>query len=130
SGFGLSRGSSTSGVLPTRSRRLRAVFGDSPSNTEGQSLLSPRHRGEKDHRFALGNWRLVALAGADVLAADVDVRVVELLTDTGKARGGVVERVGHGLAVGEHLALAACLIAQRRWDPDDAHARIGLQNST
>ena len=78
----------------------------------------------------LGDGRLVTLTGPDVLAADVDVRVVELLAQPGEARGEVVEQVAHGLAHGEHLALATCLVAQRRWNPDHAHARTGLQNWT
>src|SRR2546423_3600257 len=65
-GLGERRGSSTSGVLPTRSRRLDA------------RRLATGHGGQQNHRVALGDRRLVAVAGADVLAADVDVGVLEL----------------------------------------------------
>ena len=49
----------------------------------------------------------------------------------GKRDGEVVEHLAHRAALGENLALAARLVAKRRWNPDDAHACAGpAQNST
>src|SRR5205823_11314415 len=121
---------STSGVLPMRSSRLRAVFRDSPSNTEGQSLAPSRHRRQEDDGVAFGDRRLVSIARADIFAPDVDVRVLELAVQPRKAGGQVVQQVLHGLAFDDHLALAACFAPQGGRDSNDAHARTGLQNST
>src|SRR5581483_3858072 len=93
--FGASRVSSTSGVSPIRSRTL------------GASLLATRHRGEQDHRRALADGRLELVERADVLAVDVDVRVLELPLEAGEAGGEVVEELADGRAAGGHLALAA-----------------------
>src|SRR6187431_1229339 len=62
SGLGESRGSSTSGVLPTRSRRLSAT-----------GCLATGHCRKQDHGRAVGDGRLEAVACAHVLALDVDV---------------------------------------------------------
>src|ERR1044072_7484950 len=59
-GVGDSRGSSTSGVLPTRSR----------SEPAGSAT---GHGRKQDHRRAVVDRRLEPVAGADVLALDVDV---------------------------------------------------------
>ena len=74
-----------------------------------------------------GDRRLEAVARADVLAADVDVRVLELAVERREARHQVVEQVAHGVALGDHLALTAGVRAQRGWDADDAHR--AAQNS-
>src|SRR5262249_44850574 len=128
--FGVIRGSSTSGVLPTRSRRLDA----------GASLLATGHGREQDDLRALGHRGLEALARADVLAADVRVherREIAVLVDLGlqarKAVRQVVEHLAEGRAGGLDLALAVRLGAQRRRDADDGHwaARAGAwQNWT
>src|SRR3954453_5525793 len=105
-GFGVSLESSTSGGFPTSSRRLPATG------------LATGHRRQQNHRVALGDRGVETLARADVLAADVDVRVLELPAEAGEARHQVVEQVANRLALGEHLALAAGLGSERRWDPD------------
>src|SRR5919201_2207352 len=66
-GFGVSRGSSTSGVPPMRSRTLGAV-----------ALAATGHRRQQDHRVARRDGGVVTVLGPDVLAADVDVRELEL----------------------------------------------------
>src|ERR671930_403808 len=66
-GFGVRRGSSTSGVPPTRSRTLGAV-----------ALTATGHCRQQDDGVARRDGGLVAVARTDVLAADVDVREREL----------------------------------------------------
>src|SRR5919206_4419405 len=110
-GFGARRGSSTSGVPPTRSRRLGAV-----------ALAATGHGREQDDRVVRRDGGLVAVARADVLAADVDVRELELAVERREARREVVEEVAHGLALRDHLTLAARVVAQRGRDTNDAHA--------
>ena len=56
-----SRGSSTSGVLPTRSSRTR------------RGLSATRHGGQQDHRRAVVDLGLEPVLRAHVLALDVDV---------------------------------------------------------
>src|SRR4026208_709843 len=109
-----------------RSSRLRAVFRDSPSNTEGQSLTPSRHCRQEDDGVAFGDRRVVSVARADVLTADVDVRVLELAVQPGKAGGQVVQKVADCLSFDDYFPLAARLGAQRRWDSNHAHARTGL----
>src|SRR3954453_11185745 len=109
-GFGVSRESSTSGVFPTSSRRLPATG------------LATGHRRQQDHRVALRDCGVEAVARADILAADVDVRVLELALQPREATHQVVEEVANRLPVGQHLALAAGLGTEHRWDPNDAHA--------
>src|SRR6266699_1733649 len=103
-GFGVRRGSSTSGVLPTSSRSELATTG---------------HRRQENHRRALAHRRLEAVARAHVLAFDVDVHearelavVEDARAESRKLRHQVVEQLAHGRALGEHLALAAGLLAQ------------------
>src|SRR5689334_4263674 len=62
-GFGVRRGSSTSGVLPTSSRRERAV----------PALAATGHRREQDHRAPVLDRRVEPVERADVLSLDVDV---------------------------------------------------------
>src|SRR3954447_20562756 len=128
-GFGLRRRSSTSGVLPTRSRREPAV----------RRLEPTGHGGEKDDRRAVVDRRVEAVERPHVLALDVDVderrEVVvlhELRAQPGEARHQVLEQLAHGLALGGDLALAADLSAQLWRDANEAHACAGLplQNST
>src|ERR1700730_9073871 len=87
-GFGVSRLSSTSGVLPTSERRLSATSG----------LGTAGHGREQDHRRAKRNRCLEAVECAHVLALDVDVHergdivvLHELRAQTGKAGHQVVE---------------------------------------
>src|SRR5581483_354811 len=110
-GFGDSRVSSTSGVPPTRSRTL------------GASLLATGHRREQDHGRAFADRGLELVERADVLAVDVDVRVLELPLEAGEAGGEIVQELADRRAAGRHLALAADGGAQGRWDPDLGHAR-------
>src|SRR6058998_1883853 len=63
---GASRASSTRGVFPTRSR------------TDGASALATRHRGQQDHLGVVAHGGVEPVQRADVLAIDVDVRVLEL----------------------------------------------------
>src|SRR6266508_54882 len=109
---------STSGVLPIRSRRDEA------------GRRSPTgHCREEDDRRRLTDGRLEALAGANVLAFDVDVherRDAAVVQDPRAERGEpapeIVEHLAHRSSLGQHLALAACLFTERGWNPDDAHA--------
>src|SRR5436190_17892687 len=117
SGLGDSRVSSTSGVLPIRSRMLGAV------------TLATGHSRQQDDGVALGDLRLEAAAGANVLALDVDVHerrqllvLEQLSAQRGELAHQVVEQFADVLALGQHLALAVGLGAQRGGDPDDAHA--------
>src|SRR6185295_3720494 len=110
--------SSTSGVLPTRSSSDAATCG---------LTGTARHRRQEDHGVAVRNLRLVAVARANVLSADVDVRVLELAVQRREAGGEVVEELAHVLAVGDHLALAVRVDAERRRNADDAHR--AAQNS-
>ena len=80
-----------------------------------------------------------AVAGADVLAADVDVHerreltvLQELRRERRVALDEVVDHLGDGRALGLELACASDLGAQRRWDADGGHQRCtgALQNST
>src|SRR5918999_2270641 len=60
-GFGESRGSSTRGVAPTRSRR------------EGASASATGHGGKQDDRLAVVDGRVEPVERPDVLAAEVHV---------------------------------------------------------
>src|SRR5258707_1748599 len=62
-GFGVSRLSSTSGVLPTSERRLSATSG----------LCTAGHGREQDHRRAERDRCLEAVERAHVFALDVDI---------------------------------------------------------
>src|SRR5215475_598770 len=66
SGLGLSRGSSTSGVFPTRSSSPAAVAALDTGRPAG-------HGGEQDDRRRIVDGGVEAVLGADVLALDVDV---------------------------------------------------------
>src|SRR5947208_1504461 len=88
------------------------------------------HGRQQDDRVALGDRRLVAVAGADVLAADVDVRVLELALQAREAGGQVVEQVADGLGLDYFLALAARLGPEGGRNSNHALARTGLHDST
>src|SRR5712692_11923381 len=110
-GFGASRLSSTSGVLPTRERRLSATTG---------ALDTAGHGGEQDHGRAVLNAGVEAVERAHVFALHVDVHerrklfvFDELRTQAGKAQHQVVEELADGLARRGNLALAAGLGTQR-----------------
>src|SRR5919197_1287391 len=120
-GFGVRRGSSTSGVPPTRSRTLGAV-----------ALAATAGHGRKqDDGIGRRDGGLVAVARPDVLAADVDVRELELAAERREARREVVEDVADRLSLGQDLALAARVLAKGGGNPDDAHACCTpAQNST
>ena len=82
-----------------------------------------RHRRQEDDRRALRHRRLQLVERADVLAVDVDVRVLELPLELREA--GVVRSSSASptvVAVTRHLALAAGGGAQRRRDSDLRHA--------
>ena len=64
-GFGESRGSSTSGVDPTRSR-----------SDAGSALTATGHRRQEDQLVAVAHLGVEPVARADVLAAHVDVHEV------------------------------------------------------
>src|SRR5438445_9307346 len=128
-GFGERCRSSTSGVLPTSSRREPAV----------RTLEPTGHGGEKDHGRAGGDFRVQPVERPDVLTLDVDVHkgryvavLDELRPQPGEARHEVGEQLAHGVALGAHLARTADVAAEHRWDPDQAHACAGRpeQNST
>src|SRR5438067_221956 len=128
-GFGARRGSSTSGVLPTSSRREPAVWGLEPTG----------HRGEQDDRGTVVDRRVEPVERPNVLSLDVDVHerrdvvvLDELRPQPREAGHEIVEQLAHGVAVGGHLARAADLTAQHGRNPDQAHACAGLpeQNST
>src|SRR5436190_11164475 len=128
-GFGESRGSSTSGVFPTRSSREPLVA----------ALDTARHRGEEDHGRSMLDRRVKAVERPDVLSLDVDVHegrdlvvLHELRPERREAGHQVVEQFADGAAFGWHFAHASDLAAQLGWDPDDAHACAGRpeQNST
>src|SRR4051812_467385 len=92
-GFGDSRLSSISGVLPTSSSSDSAVT----------RLRATGHRGEKDHGCCIADRGLQPVEGAYVLALDVDVDerrdvvvLDELRAQAGEARHEVVEHLAHG----------------------------------
>src|SRR4029453_17194401 len=118
---GESRVSSTSGVRPTRSRIELATTG---------------HGRQEDHGAA-AHRRLEALAGADVLAPDIDVDearqaagVVDALPQLREAAREIVEELADGVAIRLQGGLALGLLPQRRRDPDDRHDPGTPQNST
>src|SRR5947208_10430386 len=111
--------SSTSGVLPIRSR---------------SELPTTGHRREQDDRRRLAHRRVEAVARAHVLAVDVDVDerpdlalAVDALAERRDAHAEVLEELADGRAGGLDLARAARLGAEHRGDAHDAHR---LQNST
>src|ERR1700704_1858519 len=129
-GLGVSRLSSTSGVLPTSERRLSATSG---------LRTAAGHGREQDHGRAERNRRLDAVERAHIFAFDIDVHegcdvivLHDLRAQPGEAGHQVVEQLAHGAAYGRHLALAAGLYTKRRWDSNCRHACVGLpeQNST
>src|SRR5439155_1290935 len=85
-------------------RKMRSIF-------RGRAT---GHGRQQDDRVALGDRRLVAVAGTDVLAADVDVRVLELALQAREAGGQVVEQVADGFGLDYYLALAARRQLRRR----------------
>ena len=83
--------------------------------------------------------RVEAVERPDVLALDVDVDKLrdlavadDLRAERREAVHEVVEQLADVRAARENLARAADFLAQHRWDPDHAHACVGLpeQNST
>src|SRR5213082_1275499 len=111
---GDSRRSSTSGVDPTRSRRLGTTI---------WLRTAAGHGGQQDHGRAVLHLGLEPVQRAYVLALDVDVHergdlvvVHELRAQAGKAADEIVQQLAHGAAGGVHLALAIGLGAKRRWD--------------
>src|SRR3954447_14064295 len=126
--FGVSRFSSTSGVLPTSSRRLPATV----------RLGATGHRGEEDHCRPGRDRRVETVERAYVLAFDIDVDergdvvvLHELRAQPGEPRHQVVEQLAHRPAVGGHLALAADFGAKSGGYANCRHACVGLpwQNS-
>src|SRR6266516_5312619 len=133
--LGVSRLSSTRGVLPTSERRLSATTAlDTAAG----------HGGEQDHRRATLDRGVEALQHAHVLALDVHVHergellvLDELRTQAREPRDQVVEQLAHGVAGCGDLPLAAGLDAKRGWNANGGHAGVGLplpvgpwQNST
>src|SRR5579864_1577432 len=121
--FGVSRLSSTRGVLPTRSRRLGTTT----------LLRTAGHGREQDHRRAERDRGLEPVERAHVFALDVDVHerrdvvvLHELRAQAREARHQVVEQLANGVAVGGNLALSARLRAQRWRNADRRHAGVGL----
>src|SRR3954462_839959 len=122
-GFGVNRFSSTSGVLPTSSRRLPATV----------RLGATGHRREEDDGGPGGYRRVETVECAHVLALDIDVHerrdvvvLHELRAQAREARHQVVEQLAHRSALGGHLALAADLGAKSGWNANCRHARVGL----
>src|SRR3954454_11998978 len=116
---GESRRSSTSGVLPIRSR---------------SELPTTGHRRKQDDSRRVADWGVETVARAHVLAVDVDVDEgsdlafsVDALPERGNADAEVLEQLADCRARGFDLARAARLGAKHRRDPHDAHR---LQNST
>src|SRR5215210_6612067 len=70
SGFGARRGSSTSGVFPTRSRRLAAVSVLATSEGLSPGHGASGHGRKEDHGRSVGDVRLEPVLRADVLALD------------------------------------------------------------
>src|SRR3954447_5039418 len=125
-GFGVSRFSSTSGVLPTSSRRLPATV----------RLGATGHRREEDDGGPGCDRCVEPTERAHVLALDVDVHagrnvvvLDELRAQPGEARHQVVEQLAHRSAVGGNLALAADLGAKSGWNANCRHACVGLPES-
>src|SRR3954468_420343 len=111
--------SSTSGVLPIRSRSELATTG---------------HRRKQDDGRRFADRRVEAVARADVLAVDVDVDerpdlalAVDAFAERGNPDAEVLEQLADRRAGGLDLARAARLGAKHRGDAHDAHR---LQNST
>ena len=93
------------------------------------------HRRQQDDGRAVAHRRVEAVAGAHVLAVDVDVHerldlavAVDARAERGDARRQILEQLAHGRAGGLDLARAARLRAQHRRDPDDV--LTCAQNST
>src|SRR3989442_10973223 len=112
--------SSTSGVLPIRSRSELAT--------------ATGHRRQEDHGRTVADGRVEAAARAHVLAVDVDVderadllAVVDALSERGDLDAQVLHQLAHRVAARLDLARAARLVAQHRGNLDDAHR---AQNST
>src|SRR6266536_4103451 len=101
------------------------------------SRLATRHGGEQDHGRAFTHGRLELVERSDVLAVDVDVRVLELSLERGEARRQIVEELADGVAAARHLTLAARRRAQCGRNLD-SHAcalladvsELPVQNST
>ena len=105
---------------------------DQVEQAGGEAARAAGHRRQQDHGRALRDRRLELVERADVLAVDVDVRVLQLSLEPGEAGGQVVEDLADGVADAGHLALAAGGGAQRGWDAHLRHAcALGpAQNST
>src|SRR5207237_1614046 len=100
--------------LAAPSRRPRA------RRAPGPWASAAGHRRQQDDGRSAVYGRVETVERPDVLAPDVHVRELELPLEGREARHQVVEEVAHGLAVREHLTLAACVLAQGRRDADDA----------
>src|SRR5207245_8979492 len=111
--------SSTSGVLPTSSRRFRA--------TRGLTTGTAGHGRQQDHGRIRTDLGVYAAQGAHVFALDVHVherREVPILDDLRSQRREsshqVLEQVPDGVTLGDDLAFAVRLFSQRG---RDAHLR-------
>src|SRR5919204_5962106 len=120
--------SSTSGVLPTSSRRLPAT-----------RVSATGHRRQENHGRPGTDFSLEAFERTHVLAFHVHVDerrellvLDELLSQGGEPAHQVVEEVANRLAFRGDLACASCLLTQRRWNADVRHAGslVPAQNST
>src|SRR3954452_12372707 len=120
-GFGLSWLTSTSGVLPIRSRTLPYCTSSLPAGDGGE---------DRD-LVAVGDLGVELVEVAHVLVVDVDVHelvqrpvgVAHLLGQPRELQHQVVEHLADGGAVRLHRGLAAGILAHHRWDPDlDGHA--------
>src|SRR6266566_6296030 len=122
--FGVSRLSSTRGVLPTSERRLSATTAlDTAAG----------HGGEQDHGRAPLDGGVEPVQHAHVLTLDVDVDergellvLDELRAQAREPRDQVVEQLAHGVAGRGNLTLAAGLGAKGGWNANGCHAGVGL----
>src|SRR3954452_18253994 len=122
-GFGVSWLTSTSGVLPIRSRTLPYCTRDLAAGDGGQ---------DRD-LVAVGDLGVELVGGPDVLVVDVDVQelvqravgVAHLLGQPRELEHEVVEDLTDGAAVGLDRRLAPGVLAHHRWDPDlDGHVAL------
>src|SRR5437660_4472852 len=116
-GFGERRRSSTSGVLPTSSRREPAV----------RTLEPTGHGGEEDHGRSVVDGGVEPVERPHVLSLDVDVHegcdvavLHELRPEAREAGHEIEEQLAHGVSLGWDLAGSADVAAEHRWDPDPA----------
>src|ERR687887_432350 len=121
------RGSSTSGVFPTRSS---SEVPTGPASTT-------RHRRQHDDGRVVADGGIEAVLGPDVLGLHVDVHerrqlVVceQLPAQGGEAAHQIVEQLAHGVAARFDLSGALCLATEGGRDPDSAQWPTPAQNST